>query len=158
MSPESVMYLTEEGLEKIKAELDYLKGEKRVEISHRLEVAISHGDLSENADYDYAKQEQAFVEGRIKDLEDSLRRAKIIDNGGRNDLVRVGNTVTVTEEGYENMPQTYRLVGVHEADPSNGRISNESPIGRAMLGKKVGDTIKVNAPAGVIQMKVTKIE
>ena len=158
MSPESVMYLTEEGLEKIKAELEYLKGEKREEISHKLQVAISHGDLSENADYAYAKQEQAFVEGRIMDLEDSLRRAKIIDNSGQSDQVRVGNTVTVTEEGYEDMPQTYHIVGGHEADPSNGRISNESPIGRAMLGRKVGDTIKVNAPAGVIQMKVTKIE
>jgi len=91
------MYLTEEGLEKIKAELEYLKGEKREEISHNLQVAISHGDLSENADYAYAKQEQAFVEGRIMDLEDSLRRAKIIDNGGQNDWVSVGNTVKVTK-------------------------------------------------------------
>lgn len=158
MSTDSVVYITKEGLEDIKAELEYLKGEKREEISQRLEAAISHGDLTENADYDYAKQEQAFVEGRIKDLEDSLRRAQIIDNGGRSDKVRVGNTVTVTEEGFEDMPERYHLVGIHEADPSQGRISNESPIGRALLGTKVGDTIKVNAPAGVIQMKVTKIE
>lgn len=158
MSNDNVVYITKEGLEKIKTELEFLKGEKREEISHRLEVAISHGDLSENADYAYAKQEQAFVEGRIKDLEDSLRRAKIIDNGGRNDQVRVGNTVTLVEEGFEDMPERYHLVGVHEADPSSGRISNESPIGRAMLGAKEGDTIKINAPAGVIQMKITKIE
>ena len=95
MNNDTVVYVTEEGLEKIKAELDFLKNERRQEISHRLELAIAHGDLSENADYDYAKQEQAFVEGRIKDLEDSLRRAQIIDHDGRNDKVRVGSTVTV---------------------------------------------------------------
>ncbi len=121
MSNNNVVYVTKEGLEKIKQELEHLKGEKRVEISQRLEVAISHGDLSENADYAYAKQEQAFVEGRIKTLEHSLRRAKIIENDGRNDRVRVGNTVTVVEEGFEDNPETYFIVGVHEADPGNGR-------------------------------------
>jgi transcription elongation factor GreA len=158
MSSDSVVYVTEEGLEKIKQELEQLKGEKREEISQRLAVAISHGDLSENADYAYAKQEQAFVEGRIKDLEDSLRRAKIIENDGRNDRVRVGNTVTVVEEGFEDTPETYFIVGVHEADPSNGRISNESPFGKALLGEKAGAKVKVNTPAGIIELKLTKIE
>jgi transcription elongation factor GreA len=158
MSRNSVVYVTEEGLEKIKQELEHLKGEKREEISQRLEVAISHGDLSENADYAYAKQEQAFVEGRIKDLEDSLRRAKVIDNDGRSDKVRVGNTVTVVEEGFEDTPETYFIVGVREADPSNGRISNESPFGKALLGQKVGAKVKVNTPAGIIELKLTKIE
>ncbi|GMQ78598.1 MAG: transcription elongation factor GreA [Anaerolineae bacterium] len=158
MSRNNVVYVTEEGLEKIKQELEHLKGEKREEISQRLEVAISHGDLSENADYAYAKQEQAFVEGRIKDLEDSLRRAKIIENDGRNDRVRVGNTVTVVEEGFEDTPETYFIVGVHEADPGNGRISNESPFGKALLGEKVGAKVKVNTPAGIIELKLTKIE
>jgi transcription elongation factor GreA len=152
-----VIYVTEEGLEKIKTELEYLKSERREEISERLELAISHGDLSENADYDYAKQEQAFVEGRIKDLEDSLRRAQIIDHDGRNDKVRVGSTVTVAEVGFDDEEETYHIVGVHEADPANGRISNESPIGKALLGAKVDQTVKVNAPAGLMQFTVRSI-
>jgi transcription elongation factor GreA len=152
-----VIYVTEEGLDKIKSELEYLQNERREEISERLELAISHGDLSENADYDYAKQEQAFVEGRIKDLEDSLRRAQIIDHDGRNDKVRVGSTVTVAEEGFEDEEETYHIVGVHEADPTNGRVSNESPLGRALLGAKVGQQIKVNAPDGQIQFTVKAI-
>lgn len=157
MNNNDVIYVTEEGVEKIKSELEYLKNERRAEISQRLELAISHGDLSENADYDYAKQEQAFVEGRIKDLEDSLRRAKIIDHDGRNDRVRVGSTVTLYEEGFEDEEETYYIVGIHEADPANGRISNESPIGKALLGAKVGQTVKVNAPAGLMQFTVTAI-
>ena len=147
MNDESVIYITEEGLQKIKDELAHLQNERREEISERLELAISHGDLSENADYDYAKQEQAFVEGRIKDLEESLRRAQIIEKDGRNDLVRVGSTVTVVEEGFEEDPETYDIVGKHEADPTNGRISNESPIGRALLGAKVGQTVSALVPA-----------
>lgn len=157
MNNDNAIYVTKEGLEKIKAELEHLKSDRRQEISERLELAISHGDLSENADYDYAKQEQAFVEGRIKDLEDSLRRAKVIENNGLVDKVRVGNTVTVVEEGFEDEPETYYIVGVHEADPSNGRISNESPIGHALLGAKVGDCVDALAPAGTIRLKVTAI-
>lgn len=157
MNNDNAIYVTKEGLEKIKAELEHLKNDRRQEISERLELAISHGDLSENADYDYAKQEQAFVEGRIKDLEDSLRRAKVIENNGLVDKVRVGNTVTVVEEGFEDEPETYYIVGVHEADPSNGRISNESPIGHALLGAKVGDCVDALAPAGTIRLKVTAI-
>ncbi|MCI0578728.1 MAG: transcription elongation factor GreA [Chloroflexi bacterium] len=157
MNEENAIYLTKEGLEKIKEELEYLKNEKREEIAQRLEQAISHGDLTENADYDYAKQEQAFVEGRIKDLEDSLRRAKIIDHDGRVDKVRIGSTVTVVEVG-EDDPETYLIVGIHEADPANGRISNESPIGRALLGAKVGQTVVALVPAGEIRLKVTGIQ
>ena len=153
-----VIYVTEEGLEKIKNELEFLKTERRAEISHRLELAIAHGDLSENADYDYAKQEQAFVEGRIKDLEDSLRRAEIIDHDGRNDKVRVGSTVTLFEAGYEDEEETYYIVGVHEADPGNGRISNESPIGKALLGARVGQIVKVDAPVGLTEFTIKKIE
>jgi transcription elongation factor GreA len=158
MREDNIAYLTKEGLQKIKEELEYLNKEKRAEISHRLEVAIAHGDLSENADYDYAKQEQAFVEGRIKDLEDSLRRAEIIDHDGRIDKVRIGSTVTVVEEGFEDEAETYYIVGAHEADPGNGRISNESPIGQALLGAKMGQTVKALVPAGEIQLKITKIE
>lgn len=154
---ENVIYLTEEGHDRIIAELDHLKNVRRLEISERLEVAISHGDLSENADYDYAKQEQAFVEGRIKDLEDSLRRAKIIEKDGRNDRVRVGHTVTVVEEGFEDELESYHIVGIHEADPGNGRISNESPIGRALLGAKIGQTVVASIPAGEIRLIVRGI-
>ena len=157
MNQDTVVYVTEEGLQKIKEELDHLVTVRREEISERLEIAISHGDLSENADYDYAKAEQAFVEGRIKDLEDSLRRAQIIENGGQTDQVRVGSTVTVVEAGFEDEPETYHIVGVHEADPSNGRISNESPIGQALLGQKVGDMVSAQIPAGEIQFTITEI-
>jgi transcription elongation factor GreA len=130
MTLNDVVYVTEEGLQKIKEELAYLTGEKREEIADKLEQAIAQGDLKENADYHTAKEEQAFVEGRIRDLEDSLRRAKIIAPEGPSNRVRVGSRVTVVEVGYEDEPETYYIVGAHEADPANGRISNESPIGR----------------------------
>ena len=153
----NVVYLTEEGIQKIKDELEHLKTAKRAEISERLEVAISHGDLSENADYDYAKQEQAFVEGRIKDLEDSLRRAKVISHDGRIDKVRVGSTVTIVEEGFDD-EETYTIVGVHEANPSNGRISNESPIGRALLDARLGQVVTVATPSGDTRFRIKSIE
>jgi transcription elongation factor GreA len=158
MANSDIVYVTKEGLESIKAELEHLKKERRAEISERLELAISHGDLSENADYDYAKQEQAFVEGRIKDLEDSLRRAKLIETNNANDKVRVGHTVTVAEEGYEDEPEKYHIVGIHEADPGNGRISNQSPIGRALLGARSGETVVALVPAGEVHLKILQIE
>lgn len=152
------VYLTEEGLQKIKEELAYLKGEKLEELAVKLQAAISQGDLKENADYHAAKEEQGFVDGRIKDLEDSLRRAKIIQDVGPADKVRVGHTVTVMEldedEPYE---ATYHIVGAHEADPGNGRISNESPIGRALLGAKKGQTVAVQTPGGQIQLQIQSI-
>ncbi|GJM43145.1 MAG: transcription elongation factor GreA [Ardenticatenaceae bacterium] len=153
-----VVYLTEEGLQKIKDELAYLKGEKREEMANKLQIAIAQGDLKENADYHAAKEEQGFVDGRIKDLEDSLRRAKIIQDVGPADKVRVGHTVTVLEldEG-ESYEATYYIVGAHEADPANGRISNESPIGRALLGSKKGQTVAVQTPGGQIQLQIQSI-
>jgi transcription elongation factor GreA len=157
MINDNVVYVTEEGLAKIKEELELLKGERRMEIAQRLEIAIKHGDLSENADYDYAKQEQAFVEGRIRDLEDSLRRARLIENHGRTDKVRIGSTVTVVEDGADE-EETYWIVGVHEANPTAGRISNESPIGQALLGAKVGQTVAVSIPAGQIRFRIKAIK
>jgi transcription elongation factor GreA len=154
---DNVVYVTQEGLESMKEELEHLKTVKRPEISERLQAAISQGDLSENADYDYAKQEQAFMEGRIKDLEDALRRAKVIKDGGPNDSVRVGSTVTVVENGYDD-EETYRIVGAQEADPSNGYISNESPFGRALLGAKVGQVVTVETPSGGLELSVKSIE
>ncbi|MCL4870613.1 MAG: transcription elongation factor GreA [Anaerolineae bacterium] len=156
MSEDTIVYLTEEGYQKIQEELEYLKGPKRNEISKKLQEAIAMGDLSENADYAYAKQEQAFMEGRILELEDSLRRAQIIANNGKKGVVSVGSTVTVVEEDYDD-EETYRIVGIHEADPSNGLISNESPMGRALLGAKVGHKIKVETPGGLVTFVVKKI-
>lgn len=154
---EDVVYLTEEGLAKIKEELAFLTGEKREEISRKLEIAISQGDLKENADYHAAKEEQAFVEGRIKDLEDALRRAKIIDEDIPSDVVRVGSTVTVIEEGYDDQ-ESYQIVGAPEADPSQGLISNESPIGQALLGAKKGQVVKALTPGGEIRLRIVAIE
>lgn len=153
----NVVYLTEEGLQSIKEELQYLKTVRREEISEKLEKAIRQGDLKENADYHDAKDEQAFVEGRIRDLEDSLRRSEIIEDNGPSDVVRVGSTVTVCEEGYDD-EEVYSIVGAHEADPGNGRISNESPIGQALLGARAGDTVNAETPAGEIRFVVQSIE
>jgi transcription elongation factor GreA len=147
-----VVYVTKEGLQEIKEELAHLVSVKREEISLKLAAAISQGDLKENADYHAAKEEQAFTELRIRDLEDSLRRAEIIKDVGPSDVVRVGSVVTVVEEGYDE-EETYHIVGAAEADPSNGRISNESPIGRALLGSRRGQTISAKTPAGEIRLQ-----
>ncbi len=153
----NVLYITKEGLQKIHEELDFLKTTRREEISNKLEAAIAQGDLSENADYHAAKEEQGFVEGRIRDLEDSLRRVEIIEDEVPADTVSVGNKVTVIEEGYDE-PETYHIVGPHEANPGNGRISNESPFGRALLGAKKGQTVSAETPGGQIRLTVRAIE
>ncbi len=157
MIDDAVIYITEEGLQKIKEELAYLKKEKREEIAEKLEIAIAQGDLKENADYHAAKEEQAFVEGRIKTLEDSVYRSKVIKEMGPSNVVRVGNTVTVFEVGYEDEEETYFIVGAHEADPANGRISNESPIGSALIGAKKGSVVNVETPGGQIQLTIVDI-
>ncbi|MCA9873148.1 MAG: transcription elongation factor GreA [Anaerolineales bacterium] len=156
MNEENHIYLTEEGLAKITEELEHLKTVRREEISIKLEKAIAQGDLKENADYHAAKEEQGFTEMRIRDLEDSLRRAKIIKEVGPTDTVRVGSTVTVCEEGYDE-EETYYIVGAHEADPANGRISNESPIGSALLGAKVGQKVRAMTPGGTITFEIKSI-
>lgn len=156
MNDKNVVYVTKEGLKKMEDELEHLTEVKRPELSERLRAAIAQGDLSENADYDYAKQEQAFLEGRIQELEDALRRAQVIDDGGPGDKVRVGSTVTIIEDGYDD-EETYRIVGAHEADPTNGYISNESPIGRALLGAKPGQVVTVETPNGGMELKVKSI-
>lgn len=154
---EEYVYLTEEGLEKIKEELEYLKTVKREEVSDKLEAAIAQGDLKENADYHAAKEEQGFVEGRIQELEHALRNVKLIEDDTPTDKVRVGSTVTVVEEGFDE-PETYHIVGQHEADPSNGAISNASPIGKALLGAKVGQTVAARTPGGEIRFTIKSIE
>ncbi len=153
----NVLYITKEGLQEIHDELTYLKTTKREKLALKLEAAIAQGDLSENADYHAAKEEQGFVEGRIRDLEDSLRRAQIIEEHVPADVVSVGNKVTVIEEGYDT-PETYHIVGPHEANPGNGRISNESPFGHALLGAKKGQTVMVKTPGGQIRLQIQAIE
>ena len=151
------IYLTAEGAATMKLELERLKGPERTSISKRLRDAIQMGDLSENADYHKAKEDQAFLEGRIQELEYSLNHAVIIDEaGGARDTVQVGVHVTVQEE--DDPPDTYFLVGAKEADPRNGRISNESPIGRALVGKMVGDIVVAQTPGGEVRLKILKIE
>lgn len=151
------VYVTEEGLQDLKDELDLLVNVKREEISYKLEKAIAQGDLKENADYHAAKEEQGFIEGRIKDLEDALRRAKVIEDVGPSDIVRVGSTVTVYDEEFEEEEQYY-IVGPREADPGNGRISNESPYGKALLGAQKGQYVTVETPGGQVQLKVLRID
>ncbi len=157
MIEDDTVYLTLEGLKQIEDEVAYLKTTRREEIAAKLETAIKQGDLKENADYHDAKEEQGFIEGRIRQLEDSLRRAKVIDNRGPANVIRVGSTVTVTEVGVDE-EETYVIVGAHEADPTRGRISNISPIGSALLGAKKGQTVRAETPAGLIEFQVVRIE
>ena len=148
-------YLTPEGAAKLKAELTELTGPRREELSQRLRSAIQMGDLSENADYHKAKEDQAFLEGRIQEIEAALRNAVIIEKT-RSDVVLVGSTVTVQEAGFE--PETYFMVGAKEADPRNGKISNESPIGKALLEHRVGDVVEAETPGGKLKFRILKIE
>jgi transcription elongation factor GreA len=148
-------YLTPEGAERLTAELKELTGPRREELSQRLRSAIQMGDLSENADYHKAKEDQAFLEGRIQEIEAVLRTA-VISEKTKSDVVTVGSTVTVQEDNFS--PETYYLVGAKEADPRNGKISNESPIGRALMDHKVGDVVEAETPGGKIRFKILKIE
>ena len=151
------MYLTAEGEAKAKAELAELKGPRRTELAQRLRSAIQMGDLSENADYHKAKEDQAFLEGRIIELEYLLQNATVVDTSEvSRDTVQVGTRVTI-QEGDEE-PESYLMVGASEADPRNGRISNESPIGQALFGRKVGETAIAKTPGGEIAFKILKIE
>lgn len=148
-------YLTPEGEARLKAELADLTGPRREELAQRLRSAIQMGDLSENADYHKAKEDQAFLEGRIQELEATLRSAVIIEKK-LSGVVEVGSHVTIQEEGFD--PETFHMVGAKEADPRNGRISNESPIGSALMGHKVGETVEANTPGGKMKFKIMKIE
>jgi transcription elongation factor GreA len=151
------IFLTLEGAAKLNAELEELKGPKRQQMAKRLRSAIQMGDLSENADYIKAKEDQAFMEGRIQELEYTLKSATIVDTNGMNtDTIQVGSCVTVKEG--DEPEEKYCLVGVKEADPRHGKISNESPIGQALLGGKVGDEVTVKTPGGELRLKIIKIE
>lgn len=152
-----VSYLTPEGLEKIQKELDRLKGPERESIAARLRSAIQMGDLSENADYIKAKEDQGFLEGRIKELEYTLKNVSIIDkNNIDTSVVNIGSTITV-QEG-DDSPETWFLVGPKEANPREGKISHESPIGKALINKKVGDDVLITIPNGTITLKILTIQ
>jgi transcription elongation factor GreA len=152
---EQQIYVTRDGLRKLEDELEYLRTVKRAQVAQRLHDAMGEGDIDENAEYDDAKNEQSFVEGRILTLETMIKNAVLIQEGKHRDQVVLGSTVTIVEEGGE--PETYHLVGSAEADPRQGRISNQSPLGRALLGKRVGDTVTVSAPAGVLSFQIIAI-
>src|SRR5512143_2841149 len=149
-------YLTPEGKLKLETELEDLKTNKRRELAERLNFAIKQGDLSENADYIAAKEDQAFLEGRIRTLENMLRHVEIIEEqtGGS---VRIGSRITVSEVGFDD-PETFFVVGAAEANPMEGKISNESPLGKALLGKHIGDEVEIDAPAGKMRFKIVAID
>jgi transcription elongation factor GreA len=149
--------LTREGIERLKKELDELVNVRRPALAKRLRKAIQQGDLSENADYIAAKEEQGFLEGRIQEIEAMLRNAVVIEDEAPTGEVRLGSRVTVVEDGEEE-PETFRLVGPAEADPINGHISYESPLGQALLGHREGDVVTVKAPAGILRFRILKIE
>lgn len=151
--------VTKEGLKKLKEELENLKNVRRREVAQRLKEAISYGDLSENSEYEEAKNEQAFVEGRIIELEHKIKSAKIITEKTDKKLgkeVNIGSSVTVRNTDDEE-EETYTIVGATEADPFDCKISNESPIGKALLSKVRGDTVKVQTPSGPVEYEILKV-
>lgn len=158
MSTEKVYPMTLEGKEKLEKELEHLKTVRRKEVVERIKIARSFGDLSENSEYDSAKEEQAFVEGRITTIENMLRNAKIISDDEMSDgTVTLGSSVTFVElpDGEE---ETYTIVGSAEADPFEGRISNDSPIAKSLIGRKVNDVVAVQTPGGEMNVRIVKVE
>lgn len=157
MEENKVVLLTQEGYDKLEKELEYLRTEKRAEVAERIKVALGYGDLSENSEYDEAKNAQAENEVKIADLENKIRYAKIIDESEIDTkTVQVGNIVKVFDMEFEE-EETYTIVGSTEVDLSQNKISNESPIGSALMGAKKNQIVEVNAPAGIIKYKVLSI-
>lgn len=152
--------ITKEGLEKLKEELNYLKEVKRKEVAERLKEAISYGDLSENAEYEEAKNEQAFVEGRILELEEKIKYAKLIDEKiKKGALVQLGSKVVIQNlSSKTKAEEEYTIVGSTEADPVNHKISNVSPVGKVLLDRRAGDVVRVTAPAGAMEYKIVKVK
>ncbi|NLG97921.1 MAG: transcription elongation factor GreA [Chloroflexi bacterium] len=152
-----VHYLTAEGADRLRKELEYLKGPARQQLAERLRTAIQMGDLSENADYIAAKEEQAFLEGRILELTEILSNVQIIEERKMDrDIVDIGSRVTIQEEDFEE--ETFQIVGPKEADPGRARISHESPIGRALLGHRAGETVSAETPSGTVRFKIIRVE
>jgi transcription elongation factor GreA len=152
-------FLTKEGYQKLADELEYLRTTKRLEVANRLHEAMEGGELIENAEYEAAKNEQAFVEGRILELEMILASARVIDEKEKKnhgDVVQVGSTVTIRED--EGGPEKYTIVGAAEANPREGKISNESPIGKAILNHHAGEEVNIEAPGGTFKVKIVKVD
>ena len=147
--------LTVEGAKKLRKELEELTGSKRLDLAKRLKHAVEQGDLSENADYIAAKEEQAFLEGRIQELEAILREGTIVQKSDSTDKVEIGSTVVIAQDGKD--PEVFELVGAKEANSRDGKISHVSPFGRALMGKKVGEIAIAEAPSGDIKLKVLEI-
>jgi len=150
------VYLTPEGLKRLEDELEHLRTVRRAEVALRLREAMAEGEVEENPEYDEAKNEQSFVEGRVQEIETILASAILIENKGPANEVRLGSKVTVTEVGTRSQ-EHYIIVGSAEADPLSGRISNESPLGKALIGRKLHEQFQVHAPAGALKFKVTHI-
>lgn len=156
MSTEKVFPMTQEGKEKLEKELETLKSTKRKEVVERIKLARSFGDLSENSEYDAAKEEQAFVEGRITTIENMLRNSTIIKNTG-DGVVSLGKTVTFQELPNGEL-ETYTIVGSAETDPFNAKISNDSPIARSLMGKKDGDKVTIKTPGGELEVRIVSVK
>ena len=149
-------FLTHNGYQKLEEELHYLRTVRRQEVAHRLHNALAEGDILENAELEAARNEQAFVEGRILTVKNMLRDVVIIEEKGPRETVGLGSHVTVTEQ--DSSPETYHIVGSAEANPIEGLISNESPLGQALMGRKVGEIATVNAPAGELVFEIVSIQ
>lgn len=147
-------YVSAEGLTKLQAELDDLRTVKRAEVAQRIHAAMEFGDYSENSELEQAKNDQAFLEGRIMTLEQMIKNAQLIDEKAKHDIVEIGSHVTLEADGRK---EKYVIVGSAEASPPEGRISNESPVGKALMGHRSGETVKMSVPAGTIEMKITAI-
>jgi transcription elongation factor GreA len=156
MIHDETTYLTPEGLKHLKEELTHLKTEKLPQILEHLRETVADGDLDENPEYEDAVLEQQLIEERIVELEDTLKNSKVIEDSGPSNVVRMGSTVTISSEEWEE-PETYRIVGEYESDPLSGLISHESPIGEALLGAKVGAVVSAETPRGVVQLKIVAI-
>jgi transcription elongation factor GreA len=154
---EKLHYMTAEGKEKLEQELNYLKTEKRKEVVERIKIARGFGDLSENSEYDAAKDEQAFVESRIQQLEQMIRNSVIIQDDESTDVVKIGKSVTFKElpDGEE---ETYQIVGSAESDPFAGKISNDSPMAKGLIGLSVGEEVSVSTPGGDIRVKILNVK
>ena len=147
-------YVSADGLAKLQAELDDLRTAKRAEVAQRIHAAMEFGDYSENSELEQAKNDQAFLEGRIMTLEQMIKNAQLIDEKAKHDIVEIGSHVTLEADGRK---EKYVIVGSAEANPPEGKISNESPVGRALMGHRPGETVKMSVPAGTIEMKITAI-
>lgn len=154
---EKEVILTVDGLKKLEDELETLKTVKRREVAGRIKQAIEFGDISENSEYDDAKNEQAFIEGRIITLEKMLRNARVIDDTEGREVVALGTTVVLKDKDFGD-EEEYTIVGSAEADPGTNKISNESPVGKAVLGKPKGIVVEVNVPAGVLHYEIIDIK